>query len=93
MRIDDDQLSIKNEVIFQRSERLDDLWEALVEHFLISRKQRDLFPALHGNGAIAVEFDLKAPFLIRWQGPAGLHCIGSTNAGSVASELFGDSSA
>jgi len=60
-----DQLTIENEVALQRGERLGDLWEPLIEHFLIAGKQRDLSPALHGNAAISAKFDLKGPLLIR----------------------------
>jgi hypothetical protein len=83
LRIEGDQFSVENKVALERGERLDDLWEALVKHFLVARKQRDLSSALHGNAAIAVEFDLKGPLFIRWQAVTGLHCIGSINGGSV----------
>ena len=67
MRIQGDQFPIENEVALERGERLDDPWEALVKHFLVAREQRDLSSALHGNAAIAVEFDLKGPLFTRWQ--------------------------
>ena len=62
-----DQLFIQNEVACERGEHVHDLWEALIEHFLVAGKQRDLRATLHDNAAIAVEFDLKGPLLIRWQ--------------------------
>jgi hypothetical protein len=61
-------------------------------HFLIARKQSDLSSALQGNAAIAVEFDLKDNFSSMGSIVTGLHCMGSMNAGSVRSELFGASS-
>jgi hypothetical protein len=64
LRIQGDQFPIENEVAPERGERLHNHREALVEHFLVARKQRDLPPMLHGNAAIAVEFDLKGPFFI-----------------------------
>jgi hypothetical protein len=65
--IEGNQFSIENEVAPERGKRFDDLWEALVEHFLVARKQRGLSSAFHGNAAIAVKFDLKGPLFFRWQ--------------------------
>jgi hypothetical protein len=48
--------------------------ETLTEHLLAPREKRDLFSALHGNTAIAVEFDLKVHFLSVGSAVTGLHC-------------------
>ncbi len=41
LRIEGNQFPIKNEVAFDRRERVDDLLEALIKHFLVAREQRD----------------------------------------------------
>jgi hypothetical protein len=67
LRIQGDKFSVENEVVVERGERLDDVVKAPVEHLLVARKQRGLFPTLHRNAAIAVEFDLKGPVFAGWQ--------------------------
>ena len=44
---------------------------------------RCLPPALYGDAAIAVEFDLKGPLPPGGSIVTDLHCIGSMNAGSA----------
>ena len=66
MGIQRDQFSVENEVALERHESLHYAREAPIED-LLWRENSVTSPALHGNAAIAIEFDLKAPLLARRQ--------------------------
>ena len=53
-----------NEIAVNRAERFNDVWKAVVERFLVARKQRDLGTALHRDAAVAIELNLKRPVLL-----------------------------
>jgi hypothetical protein len=49
----------------------------------MAREERDLPPTLHGDAAIAVEFNPKVHFSSVGSAVTGLHRIGSMNTGSM----------